>query len=336
MSTQQKNGKVDAGTCPICRADDCYRLGERTVACRYVCQERAGDWRRTVSGDPPRRTSTVYEFDPAEEGPPPGERAEPSGDAKLTGCQVILAYFKQRYRPVFRRGNAVRTADGRDLPMGEACVPDSVLINMLGHASDVPSFKGGAVNTNALPGFFRKWASVAWGDLLRELPDEDAAELGKDGLAGDEFRQMVKEAMQSEVVLASQVRVGPGLVETRIDKHSLIGWCAAFAKPGPWRSIRDKRCWCRLVAGAADGEQVLRVAIRHELFAQLKADRRLVAMGPNTFTRRAAKYGVGTSDRSDRPHGCSALVLDDNLVRDMISGLPDPDDEAEGPRQTDR
>jgi hypothetical protein len=51
-------------------------------------------------------------------------------------------------------------------------------------------------------------------------------------------------------------------------------------------------------------------------------------MGDNTFTRRAARYGVGTSSRGDRPHGLSAVVLDRVFVEELTAGLPD-DEESE-------
>src|SRR5206468_149394 len=157
--------------------------------------------------------------------------------------------------------------------------------------------------------------------LLKALPEEDDAELSATGTAREEFRQMVRDAMLSEVTLATTIRVGPKVKEQRIERHSLIGWCLAFVKPGPWRSIRDKLCWCRYDE-LPGGELVLRVAIRHGVFTQVKADRRLVVMKENTFTRRAKRYGIGTSSRDERPHGRSAIVLHDELVADLTASMP--------------
>src|SRR5262249_35692112 len=160
------------------------------------------------------------------------------------GCQIILAYFRKRYGPQFRAGNAIRASDGRDVSMAEAtAVPDSVLIGRLAMAADAPAYKGGTVNRNALPGFFKTWAKVGWGDLLGELPDEDTAELEAVGSARDEFRRMVRDAMLSEVTLAQTTQAGPAKVDSRIERNSLIGWCNRFAKCGPWRAIRGKQCW---------------------------------------------------------------------------------------------
>jgi hypothetical protein len=247
------------------------------------------------------------------------------------GCQVILEYFREHYRPAFRAGNSIHAADGRDVPMGEACsVACSELIGRLELAADAPRYKGGAVNRNALPGFFKTWAKVAWGDLLKQLPDEDQAELDALGDVANVFRQLVREAMLTEVTLARTVKPGRIVIEQSIERRTLIGWCQAFAQPGPWRSIRGKQCWTRSDL-LADGEVVLRVAIRHDVFAQVKADRRLVAMGENKFTRRAKRYGIGSSTREERPHGRAAVVLDPEFVADLISTLPaDGAEEKEG------
>ena len=61
----------------------------------------------------------------------------------------------------------------------------------------------------------------------------------------------------------------------------------------------------------------MKVAIRHSLFAQVKADRRLVTMGKNLFARRADRYGIGTSARADRPHGQPAVVLTDEFLAEL-------------------
>jgi hypothetical protein len=98
-----------------------------------------------------------------------------------------------------------------------------------------------------------------------------------------------------------------------------------IAKPGPWRSIRSYRCWCR-TAEIGGGEIVMQVAIRDELFAQVHADRRLCGMGMNTFGRRATRYGVGSTSRDERPHGCAAVVLSPEFVAELTAGMVTDDD----------
>ena len=108
---------------------------------------------------------------------------------------------------------------------------------------------------------------------------------------------MVRDAMLCEVVLGTVVR-GASEEVTQTERRSLIEWCERFAKVGPWRSIRSKKCWCK-VKDLGGREIELMVAVRHELFAQLRADKRLCEMGPNKFTRRAERYGVGSRTRTN-------------------------------------
>jgi hypothetical protein len=108
-----------------------------------------------------------------------------------------------------------------------------------------------------------------------------------------------------------------------VEKRSLIEWCERFAKPGPWRSIRSLRCWCRTRVSQT-GELILDVAIRHELFAQIKADPRLVGLNANTFGRRAKRYGVGEVSEKERPHGTRAVVLATAFVQELTEGFADP------------
>lgn len=261
----------------------------------------------------------------------PGEQStaskqpEAADDEPKLGVEIIRTYFAERYKPLFKRGNAVFCADGETVPKNVACdVPTSELINRLYKAPDAPSISGGGVNRSRLPGFFKTWASVAWGDLLANLPDEDTAELTSDGSSGaarEEFRRMVRDAMLSDVVLGEQI--GKSEV-TQTERRPLIDWCYRFAAKGPWRDIRGKRCWCK-IREEQSGELVVMVAIRHELFNQVRADRKLCTMNTNTFTRRAGKYGVGTSTRAERPHGQRALVLDDDFVRELLAGFCEDD-----------
>jgi hypothetical protein len=208
--------------------------------------------------------------------------------------------------------------------MGEACaVPDSDLIARLAGAADAPR-QNGAVKWNSLPGFFKNWAKVAWGDLLRSLPEEDDADPAATAPAREEFRRMVRDALLSEVTLGDVI--GKSAV-TQTERRSLIGWCVKFAKPGNWQSIRSKCCWCkpRILPGR---EVRLMVAVRHGLFAQVRADRRLCDLTATTFARRAKRYGVGDSTRADRPGGEAGVVLAADFLDELTASLPDdPEDD---------
>jgi hypothetical protein len=270
----------------------------------------------------------------AHESPPqtpnPTPDAPPNAGGQ-TGAQIILQYLRALYVPVFRRGNCIVCEDGAEVPMGVVCaVPNSRLIARLAFAVDAPKANGN-VKTGSLPAFFKTWAKVSWGDLLSSLPEEDDAELGDNAPAREEFRRLVREAMLTGVVLGTRVK---GKVEdvTDTERQSLADWCNRFARAGPWRSIRSYRCWCKRkpVPNAVDGEiGDLMIAIRHEVFSQLRTDRRLSEMGPKKFARRAARYGVGTTTREERPHGQSAVVLDDCFVADLVAELPAEEAETE-------
>jgi hypothetical protein len=259
-----------------------------------------------------------YTPKPSPSKPSDNGKHEPAADTPRTGAEIILDYFRQRWQPVFRRGNVVHCADGEEVTQQIVCVPDSRILAGLAHATDVPKDKHG-VNTDALPGFFKKWAPVAWGDLRGELPEEINAVLGDDAPARETFVRLVREAMFAQITFGDVIgRQGV----TQVERRSLMGWAAKFAKPGPWRDVRSLACWCRLTEPTA-GEQMLHVAIRHELFAQVAADRRLREMGATMFARLAGKYGVGTSTEKDRPHGRRAIVLDPAFVADMMTGVDD-------------
>lgn len=253
---------------------------------------------------------------------PSSAPATPQPDDSMTTANVIRAWLHGRYRPAFRRHGGIVTDDGEEVSRVDAlAAPDSGLIARLADATDAPRYtprqgqQVGDVKRDSLPGHFKKWAPVAWGDLIGSLPDEDAAELGADAPAGEEFRRLVRDALFSQIVLGDVI--GDSKV-TQTERCSVIDWCYKFAKTGPWKSIRSYRCWCKL-DDLGGGEFKLKVAVRHELFAQLKADKRLSSMPANTFGRRAKRYGVGASSRDSRPEGQSAVVLADEFVAELLA-----------------
>jgi hypothetical protein len=258
-----------------------------------------------------------------------GQMATPLDAAEPhTAVEIITDYYRERYRPVFRSGNVIHSEDGADIPMSVACaVPTSALIERLGLASDAPRYSvenGGGVKRPGLPGLFRKWAPTAWGDLLEELPDEDAADLGAESATGETFRRLVRDALLAGVTLGDVI---DGTSVTQVERRSVIGWCVKFAKPGPWKSIRDYAIYCKRRENDR-GEEVLHVSVRQELFAQLKSDKRLTEMTATKWARRAARYGVGASLESDRPHGRKAVTLSQSFLAELTAGVPEDDDDG--------
>jgi putative DNA primase/helicase len=246
-------------------------------------------------------------------------------DQKQSATAIILQFFRDTYRPIFKRAGMVVCEDGRQVTASEACAtPCTVVIDRLANAEDAPRYKGGAVNRGSLPTFFRSWSRVAWGDLLGSLPDEDTAELGENAPAREEFRRLMRDLMVTEFTLGDVVvHGGP-----QVQRCSLIDWCYKFAKPGPWKSIRSKSCWTKTKV-TGDGELRLLIAIRHEVCAQLRGDRRLIEMEANTFTRRCERYGIGSTSERDRPHGKRAVILSFDFVEDLLHAGPRDETEAE-------
>lgn len=235
---------------------------------------------------------------------------------------LLLDYLRQRFAPTFKRGGKIFCASGETKSLRDALgEPTSGALDSLASAEGVPTFAGGGIKRNAMPGFFRTWLPVAWGNLLEELPTEDEAPEGE--AAREEFRRWVRDALLFEITLGDVIGRG-GVTQT--ERRSLADWCCKFAKVGPWKSIRSFKCWCKAVVFES-GEFIVRAAIRPALFAQVRCDRRLAEMNTNVFGRRAKRYGVGETSETERPHGARAVILSDEFFAELTEGLADHEDE---------
>lgn len=275
--------------------------------------------------------------------PPAAPLTAPATEAPCRPAwEIIRDYFRAKYEPGYKAGDSIYSgSESRAVRRVEACAalpPD--LIEPLLLAGDAPRYANGEPKgRDATPALFKKWAGTGWAGLITELPDEDAAELSAAvEMAADEFRRLVREALLMPVTLGQDFVLGRGgneHLETKLEKIPLAKWCQRFAKPGPWRSIRDLQVWCKTVHKGC-GELVYRIALRHELFAQIKADRRLSELGSSKFARRAQRYGIGKpGGQGDRPHGKSALILEDSFVADLL-GTPEFEPHETAVEPTDR
>jgi hypothetical protein len=254
-----------------------------------------------------------------EAGKPPAPQADhATADVSGSGYDIILDYFRRHYEPTFRRGMVAYSARlGREVKPGEATwASPRALIEELEKATDAPADKNG-VKRHALPQFFATWSRVAWTDLLNELPEEDKSEV-VDAVAEEEFRLRVNAALSQLVTLGEVVRSNGREVQQHVERLSVVGWCARFARSGPWKSIRSYHVWTR-VAEDAGGQPRVQVALRVELFAQLNA-RELAGITPTKFARLCAAYGVGHSLETERPQGQRAVLLDDAFLHDLLPG----------------
>lgn len=199
---------------------------------------------------------------------------------------IIHDFLRDAFDPIFRRyenlwsrsrGRLVRRAE----ILGGA---PTTLIEMLGAAIEARRNEDGTAQRSCLPKLYREWAPTALADLLAALPEEEGSAEVEES-AGLVFRRQVASAFFTQVTLAKDEENR----EIQI-RRSLIDWCFAFAKPGPWQSVRSYLCWVR-----GSGIDV-RVAIRAELFGQL-GPRELADMTQNKFGRLSVTYGVGEPDR---------------------------------------
>jgi hypothetical protein len=247
--------------------------------------------------------------------PPPagGQEAHPASSSR-TGYEIILEHFKQFYRPLFRRGpNLYSEALERDVSPAEACyAPDIQLVEALRIATDVPRYKDGTVNRQAVPAFFANWAKSAFVVLRNSLAEEDdSAEVNE--LARDQFRAKVAAAMLclQSFVYEYKKKEKSDPERTEVQKRSLLNWCQLWAKAGNWQSVRSLPLWTRL-----DEQNRLCIALRLELFAVLSKP--IPAKGPKAFKRLCHLYDVGTGGR---PCGKDAVELSGGFL-DYLSEQP--------------
>lgn len=209
--------------------------------------------------------------------PPPEE-----GD----GLGIILADFRERLKPCFRRGQSVFSdALGRQVNAAEGCfAPDRVLIRKLADARDAPKDGNGVVDPKRLPKFYREWARCAWQEMLTALPEEaESAEVV--ATAEEEFRRAVTAGLHEQVTLGREGH-DP-------ERYSLIDWAFRFARVGDWRQVRSYLIWCK--REKEDGPVC--VAVRVELFGQVRSAG-LAGMSHRTFVALCHNYGIGEGDRA--------------------------------------
>lgn len=244
--------------------------------------------------DPPltpqkRRRKPVQSMTRAEsineltEGEPAASNDAGSDDDGPTGYDLILQHFREKYDPIFRRGNVLFSGRlGREVKAGEACLaPGKDLAALLLTAIDCPATEG-APKRSAVPKFFRDWAPSAWKDLLDHLPDEEqAGEVS--GLAEEQFRDVLAKGLKRTVTLGFE-RDG----EQRREQRSLIDWCCMFAEAGPWKNVRSYDIWCRM---ERDTNRFC-VALRVALFSQIGYGF-LAAMTQKKFSALCELYGCG-------------------------------------------
>lgn len=250
-------------------------------------------------------------WEPAEGGPPPDEMPDDSPSV----FAAILAYWRDYYRPTFKRGTVVYSdALGREVKPAEAVFgAPAKLLAMIAQCRDAPRDRRGNIDRDALPRAFRNWAACAWAQLLLPLRDEEQAE-EVSAPAGEAFRAAVGAVLHRIVTLGHEVRQG-STAETKIEHRSLIDWCVLFAKPGKWQAIRSYQLWTRKSDETPDLPDV---AVRANLFRQVQSGE-LAKLSPKQFAHLARMYDVGAADDDCRPGGARAVRLAPAFVADLLA-----------------
>jgi hypothetical protein len=289
-----------------------------------------------------RNGAAHHQQDPEPDYPPdaqPGDGRD-GKPQRLSAYSIILADFRERYQPTFRRGTSLYSgALGRQVNAGEACFGAGInLITRLAEAIDAPRDRKGVVDWARLPYLFRDWCRSAWTDLLKDLPDEDrAAEVSGD--AQEDFRSMVRAALLTIVALGHTYRAG-GDERTETQRRSLYDWCSLWAKLGKWEGIRSYQLWARREAGENNVSR-LRIALRVDLFTQINHPG-LAKIRQGRFAKLCELYDVGTAGGEDgRVHGKRVVELSPGFIEEMrcqppVADLPEGDASPARTRENER
>ena len=254
----------------------------------------------------PGATGATPQTDGAATGPAP----EPSArtEDEHDGLGIILADFRERLQPRFRRGQAIFSeALGREVKPAEGCfAPDRLLVKKLATAKDAPKNGDGDVDPKRLPKFYREWSRSAWQEMLNGLPEEaDGDEVVES--AEEDFRRAVAAGLHEQVTL--------GREGEDPERRSLIDWAERFAKVGPWKKVRSYLLWCKR---QNEGDPAC-VAVRVELFGQVRRAG-LADMKHRKFAALCERYGIGNADDETRPCGNRVVVLAPDFLAELRAG----------------
>jgi hypothetical protein len=237
-------------------------------------------------------------------------------------ANIIMAYWIERHDLTFKRGTKLYSSRlGQEVRAGELLVGASAdLIERLAAASDAQRTEDGKAIHAKLPSLFRTWASSAWATLLENLPaEEESPEIAED--AESDFRRQVAAVLYSELPLGHEIKDGKETV-CRVERRSLIDWCALFARPKKWGDIRGRQIWCM-----RGEDNRLRVALRLGLFGQV-GNGTLAAMTPKRFAALAQRYGVATEEglklRQEDGKQCRGIELHPEFVAYLLARPEQP------------
>jgi hypothetical protein len=204
--------------------------------------------------------------------PGPSDSPAAAAGAQMA-WEIIRDYWLGMLHPTFKRPGAIHSdRTGRELKrreLLEGAPPD--LIDLLVGAANAPCHKGTqTVNIEALPRFFSTWAPTAWAAVMRLLPEEVATAVVSES-AAEQFRSWLRAALLKLVAVGTVHKRGKDEEYTTVERRPLMHWAEIFARANRakavkgWADVRGHSIWARY-----DGD-VLRVALHHDLFAQIHA-----------------------------------------------------------------
>jgi hypothetical protein len=310
-------------------ADRIDRLFRQSGLMREKWDERRGDTtygRQTIARVVeartefynPRRRDRVSAEQPAVDvvAPDVNPQGQPEGDqGGLYAYDIILAHFKEEFRPRFRRGPVLYSETyGREVRAGEALMGAGIqLIAKLSHAVNAPRLGNGQLNMDKLPSLFNTWVRSAWKDLLDGLPEEEEAD-EISGLAREQFWADMAAVMNSIISIGYRYDRKDGGQELQdVQRRSLINLCQVWAQEGKWSAIRS---YLLLTRKDRQGERTrLRIALRVGLFRQPGVlHTRLAALSQNKFSRLAGMYDVSTGEKDLRVKGDRVVELHPDFI----------------------
>lgn len=195
---------------------------------------------------------------------------------------VILDWLKEDYAPRFRYKDGSFFSEAHNTRIKPTTVtPTAEVVQRLAMASDAPRDEGGVVKWHMLPGHFATWARVAYGELVRSLPYEEAL-VETSPETAEEF------GTQLSALLTTLVSINLG-GESR---HSLGAWARRFAQmePGAWRRVKTLDLWGRVTNDGA-----FYIGLLPTLAGQVKACPEIAEMTPAGLTRRCNVHGLSAS-----------------------------------------
>jgi putative DNA primase/helicase len=264
---------------------------------------------RALNGTPAPAVNGAGGAPAASSGPGnPSPKGPGAGKNRQSGYEIILEWFREFYKPSFRRGSALYSESlGREVRQGEALAGAPIdLIERLKNAWDAPKEEKGSrrVKRAALPQFFNTWSRSAWVDLLGELKSEGQVSL-VGSAAAEDLRTQLADALHTMVTLGRHIRGG---YEAQQERRSLIDFAALWAT-AKWESVRSFQLWMKTGA-----RKNLRVAIRAELFGQLPSRSPLAGISQTMLTQRCQALGLG---KAKKVCGKQAVELNRSFVRSI-------------------